>query len=152
MDWGTPNSKLLLSLMVKAWKLSELNPMFGVAVSKKSNEKNNASTNKNFSFSSRVLADLANNFFLQGLWERTNSNDSRINSVFILLFYIFLLAWLNSRFSRKPVNCEAYILGSFHIYWSLCHVCEDVPWTWITLFTLSKIWKIRGRRGCYFYF
>ena len=21
--------------------------------------------------------------------------------------------------------------------------CEDIPWTWITLFTLSKIWKIR---------
>ena len=34
MDWGTPNSKLLLSLMVKASKLSELNPMFGVVVSK----------------------------------------------------------------------------------------------------------------------
>ena len=26
---------------------------------------------------------------------------------------------------------------------SLCHGCEDVPWTWITLSTLSKIWKMR---------
>ena len=24
---------------------------------------------------------------------------------------------------------------------------EDIPWTWMTLFTLSKIWKIQGRRG-----
>ena len=38
----------------------------------------------------------------------------------------------------------------FHIYGSLCHGCEDVPWTWITLSTLSKIWKIRGRRGLNF--
>ena len=52
---------------------------------------------------------LSKQFLPQGLWERTNSNDSRINNVFILLFYIFLWAWLNSRFSRKPVNCEAYI-------------------------------------------
>ena len=38
----------------------------------------------------------------------------------------------------------------FHIYGSLCHGCEDVPWTWITLSTLSKIWKIRGRKGLNF--
>ena len=52
----------------------------------KSNQKHNASTNRNISFSSRVLA---NNFFLQGLWRRTNRNDSRTN---IVLFYFFTLS------------------------------------------------------------
>ena len=50
-------------------------------------------------------------------------------------------------FSRKlPLGApDANIsLGSFHIYGSVCHGCEDVPWTWITLSTLSNIWKIRG--------
>ena len=61
--------------------------MFGVAVSKicrwyNQIQKNNASTNTNFSFRSPVLA---NNFILQVLWKRTRS-------VFIniFFFYIFL--------------------------------------------------------------
>ena len=92
------------------------------------------------SLSSRVLA---NNFFLQGLWKSTNRNDSKTNSVFILCFYIFVFwsDWTQvlaeSQSSVKHAVVQIF-LGSFHIYGSLCHGCEDIPWTWIKLFNLSK--------------
>ena len=89
------------------------------------------------------LSGLAKNFFLQGLWKSTNRNDSRTNSVFILCFYIFLFwsDWTQvlaeSQSSVKHGVLQIF-LGSFHIYGSLCHGCEDVPWTRIKLFHLSK--------------
>ena len=56
-----------------------------------------------------------------------------------------------SRARALPLpNLRGTARSLFHIYGSLCHGCEDVPWTWITLSTLSKIWKIRGRRGLNF--
>ena len=89
--------------------------MFGVAVSKicrwyNQIQKNNASTNTNFSFRSPVLA---NNFTLQVLWKRTRS-------VFINIFFLHfsLLTWLNSRSSRKPIKREACI---HDISLFLCH-------------------------------
>ena len=89
--------------------------MFGVAVSKicrwyNQIQKNNASTNTNFSFRSPVLA---NNFILQVLWKRTRS-------VFINIFFLHfsLLTWLNSRSSRKPIKREACI---HDISLFLCH-------------------------------
>ena len=103
------------------------------------------STNTNFSFSSRVF------FFLQVLWKRTNRNDSRTSSVFNFLsifLHFSLLTWLNSHSSRKPIKREVCI----HANISLCHGCEDVPWTSITLSTLFKIWKIRGRRELNFWY
>ena len=68
--------------------------VFAVAVSNRikdllvinSNKKNNASTNTNFIFSSRVLA---NSFFLQGLWKRTNRIRGQI-VFFNFIFYIVL--------------------------------------------------------------
>ena len=78
----------------------------------------------------------------------------------------FFLSGCRPRFPRleaSPLNARARVHSLYqilrkretarsliHIYGSLCHSCEDVPWTWITLSTLSKIWKIRGRRGLNF--
>ena len=63
--------------------------------------------------------------FLQGLWKRTNWNDSRTNSVFIKFFFFFLhfflLLWLDSRFSRKPTKHEACIHANISGVISLCH-------------------------------
>ena len=89
-----------------------------------SNQKNNASTNTNFSFRCWVLA---NNFFLQVLWKRTNRNDSRISSVFIYLFIDIFLFWrdwtrilVESQSSMKHTFMQIIIsLGSFHILWYL---------------------------------
>ena len=114
-----------------------------------SNQNNNASTiNTNFSFSSLVLA---NNFFLEGLWNRTNRNYWRTNSIFILFHLHFPLLILNTRFSRRAIKREACIHANMSgVISHLCHSCEDLPWTWLRLFTLSKIWKIWGRRGLNF--
>ena len=68
--------------------------VFAVAVSNRikdllvinSDKKNNASTNTNFIFSSRVLA---NNFFHQGLWKRTNRIRGQM-VFFNFIFYIVL--------------------------------------------------------------
>ena len=101
------------------------------------------STNTNFSFSPRVYKIIKKQF-LQGLWKRANRNDSRTNCVFIFLHFSFLT--VNQAWS--VYSCK-YFWGHF-IYGSLCHGYEDVPWPWMRLFTLSKIWKIRGRRGVIF--
>ena len=81
--------------------------------------------NTNFSFSSRVLA---NNFFLQGLY-----------------IFLFWRDWsqvlAESQSSAKHAVVQKF-LGSFHIHGSLCHGCEDVPWTWIKLFFLiHRSWR-----------
>lgn len=85
----------------------------------KSNQKNNASTNTNFSFSSLVHV---NNLFLQG---QTETIHGQSNSVFILfLFYIFLFwhDWTHvlaeSQLSVKHAFMQIF-LGSLHIYVTL---------------------------------
>ena len=85
----------------------------------KSNQKNNASTNTNFSFSSRVHVK---NLFLQG---QTETICGQSNSVFILfLFYIFLFwrDWTHvlaeSQLSVKHAFMQIF-LGSLHIYVTL---------------------------------
>ena len=73
--------------------------------------------------------------------------------IFYLFFYIFLFwrDWTHilaeSQSSVKYAFMQIFLRGH-----SLCHGCEDVPWTWITLSTLSKIWKIRGRRELNFWY
>ena len=161
----TPNSQILLSLIIRARKLSELQSplhwhsalckliLLTYSVLKicrwsKSNQNNSASTNTNFSFSSQVFA---NNFFLQGLWNRTKRNYSRANSIFILFYLHFPALMLSTSFNRKPVKREACIHADISgVISHLCHSCEDLPWIWIRLFTLSKIWKIWGRGGLNF--
>ena len=115
--------------------------MFGVAVSKicrwyNQIQKNNASTNTNFSFRSPVLA---NNFILQVLWKRTRS-------VFINIFFLHfsLLTWLNSRSSRKPIKREACIHDISLFFMS--QKLEDRKsnrqkvsvWTWAVLDTVRR--------------
>ena len=85
----------------------------------KSNQKNNASTNTNFSFSSRVHVK---NLFLRG---QTETIRGQSNSVFILfLFYIFLFwrDWTHvlaeSQLSVKHAFMQIF-LGSLHIYVTL---------------------------------
>ena len=90
--------------------------MFGVAVSKicrwyNQIQKNNASTNTNFSFRSPVLA---NNFILQVLWKRTRS-------VFIniFFFYIFLL-WRD--WTHVLAESQSSVKHAFMIFlFFLCH-------------------------------
>ena len=108
------------SLTLRARKLSEWNPILGSLCNEQATWNfrvlftgirhchikdlpvikikflKNASTNTNFSFSSWVLG---NNIFLQGFWKRTNKNDSRTNSVFIL-FYFFTF------FSCDVIECQ----------------------------------------------
>ena len=81
-------------------------------------KKNNASTNTNFRFSSRVYA---NNLFFQGQIETIRGQS---NSVFILFFYIFLFwyDWTHvlpeSQLSVKHAFMQIF-LGSLHIYVTL---------------------------------
>ena len=104
-----------------------------------------SSTNVNFSFKAfgRGQTETIQGL-LQGLWKRTNS-------IFILFYLHFSFLMLNTHFGRKPIKHEACIHANISgVILRLCHSCEDVPWTWIRLFTLSKIWKIWGRRGLNF--
>ena len=115
----------------------------------KSSQKTNASTWIQTSASALGSKQTISSFKVFGRGE-TETIQGQI--VFLFYFFTFsLLTWLNSCVSRKPImQKHAFMqifLGSFHIMDSLCHGCEDVPWTWVTLSTLSKIWKIRGRRG-----
>ena len=138
---GTPNSKLLLSLMVKARKRSELNPdpyTFNV-----NNCWCSALPYQRFAGdiikSKKIMqARIRTSASVLGSLQTISSFKSfgRGQEVFLFICFFLhfsLLTWLNSRSSRKPIKREACIhdisLGSFHIYGFLCHDSEDVPWT-----------------------
>ena len=130
--------------MVKARKRSELNPdPYTYSVNNYWSSvlpdqrlagdiikpKNNASTNTNFSFSSRVLA---NNFFLQVLWKRTNRNDSGTSSVVIYLFFNLFLFWhdwtrvlAKSQSSMKHTFMQIFLWGHFTLILSIF-----MSWLW----------------------
>ena len=116
--------------------------VFAVAVSNRikdllvinSNKKNNASTNTNFIYSSRVLA---NNFFLQGLWKRTN-RIRRQNSFFLILFFtLFSSDVIELTPSRKPVKREACIHAN--ISGVIVRLWIFLSWLWRGLCKITNV-------------